>query len=685
MVSYRNFASMSFLYPSFLFALSAIAIPIIVHLFYFRRFKRVYFTNVRFLRELKEERSSRNKLKHLLVLLSRILAVSFLVFAFAQPYIPKKDTKIVQGNKAVSIYVDNSFSMNAGSGVMLFDRAKRKAEEIVGAYGPEDKFQLLTNDFEGKHQRLVNKDEFLTYLEDIQISPSVKTLNDIVLHQQEILSESDSEQKNLFILSDFQKNIVNFENDTAYNLFLIPLQAAEGQNVYIDSVWFENPARTLNEQAQLLVRIKNNGSNDVQNGKVELRINDQVKSIRDFTIQANDKTIDTLSFTISEAGWQNAVVQITESSTIEFDNTYYFTFEVAEQINVLVINSTTGANAYLNEVFKQLAGFSVQNQPENQIDYGKLPANQLIILNQLRSLSSGLSAALQQYVNNGGSLLIFPSANVDLNSFNNLMKVLRVNTYISLNRTRRETDFINTQEDVFKDVFERIPQNLDLPYANSSFDLTSYSNTGEEVLLRFRGGASLLSKYNVGSGRVYLCAVPLETASSNLVSHAIFLPMIYKIAILSSKGNMIAYIIGKNNNFETDIANMTSVADEVFKLKGTAEEFIPQQKTIGSKLYLSVSNQVKQSGIYTLFKTISQPLATYGFNYNRLESDLEYFDVSELQKMYNASNIKFLEDNTELSVLVGQIDRGITLWKWCLLLALMCLLFEILLLRFWRT
>ena len=150
---------MSFLFPAFLAALAAIAIPIIIHLFYFRRFKRVYFTNVKFLKELKEERSSRNKLKHLLVLASRVAAIALLVLAFAQPYIPQSQSKTVQGPKAVSIYLDNSFSMNALSNdVSLFEKARAKATEIVDAYTTEDRFQVLTNDFEGRQQRLITKD-----------------------------------------------------------------------------------------------------------------------------------------------------------------------------------------------------------------------------------------------------------------------------------------------------------------------------------------------------------------------------------------------------------------------------------------------------------------------------------------------------------------------------------------------
>ncbi|HRI27272.1 MAG TPA: BatA domain-containing protein [Chitinophagales bacterium] len=677
---------MSFLYPSFLLALGAIAIPIIIHLFYFRRFKRVYFTNVKFLRELKDERSSRNKLKHLLVLLSRMLALVFLVLAFAQPYIPTANSKIVQGSKAVSIYLDNSFSMNAGSGVTLFERARRKAEEIAAAYSPDDKFQLITNDFEGKHQRLVNKDEFLAYLEEVSVSPAVQTMSDVQLRQKQALADADVQQKNLFYVSDFQKNIVNLTIDTAYTTYLLPLQSAEGQNVYVDSVWFEQPARTLNEQVQLLVRIKNSGTGAVQNSRMELRINNQTKAVRDFSVEPNAQTTDTLNFSVTETGWQRAEVLITESSTVEFDNTYFFTFEVAERVNVLVINPASGGNAYLNALFKQLTGFMVVNQAENQLDYAKLPTNQLIILNQLRSLSSGLSSELQNYVNSGGSLLIFPSATADLASYNNLLKAMRVNTYTALNKNRRETDFINTRQDVFNDVFERIPQNLDLPFANSSYDLTAFANTGEEILLRFRGGASLVSKYNVGAGKVYLCAVPLDLQSSNLPSHAVFPPMVHKMALLGGKGKVYALIIGKDNNTEVDItATATTAPDEVFKLKGSAEEFIPGQKMVGSKLFLSVNNQLKQAGVYALFKTITQPMAYLGFNYNRTESVLEYESNADLKRRYNQPTVKFLDDTAELTSLVGQIDRGVILWKWCLILSLAFLLAEILLLRFWKT
>src|SRR6202008_351487 len=101
---------MSFVYPAFLYSLFAILIPIIIHLFNFRKYKTVYFTNVKFLRELKQESQSKSRLKELLILLSRILAISCLVLAFAQPVIVDKNSKVKVGQKAVGIFIDNSFS-----------------------------------------------------------------------------------------------------------------------------------------------------------------------------------------------------------------------------------------------------------------------------------------------------------------------------------------------------------------------------------------------------------------------------------------------------------------------------------------------------------------------------------------------------------------------------------------------
>ena len=166
---------MKFVHPEILWALSALAIPIIVHLFNFRRFKKVLFSNVAFLKEIKQETQSKSKLKHLLILFARLLALACIVLAFAQPYLPGASQNQVAGDRAVSIFLDNSFSMQSeNQDGPLLELAKNKAIEIASSYSPTDKFQLLTCDFEGRHQRLVSREEVIDLIQEVQISPSNK-------------------------------------------------------------------------------------------------------------------------------------------------------------------------------------------------------------------------------------------------------------------------------------------------------------------------------------------------------------------------------------------------------------------------------------------------------------------------------------------------------------------------------
>ena len=174
---------MKFANPHFLWALLSLLVPIIIHLFHFRKFKTIYFTNVRFLRELQQETQSRSRLRHLLILLSRCLALSALVFAFAQPFIPSA-AKQRTGSRAISVYIDNSFSLDAqGESGSLLELARKHAQDIARSYKPSDRFQLLTNDFEGRHQQLLTREQFENMLDEVKPSPVSRKLNEVIERQ----------------------------------------------------------------------------------------------------------------------------------------------------------------------------------------------------------------------------------------------------------------------------------------------------------------------------------------------------------------------------------------------------------------------------------------------------------------------------------------------------------------------
>ena len=675
---------MQFLYPTFLWALLALAIPVIIHLFSFRRYRKVFFTNVRFLKEIKEETSSRQKIKNLLVLAARCLAILGLVFAFAQPFLPQQD-KVLQGDRAVSIFVDNSFSMNALSqDVPLFEKAKQRAREIVQAYAPDDRFQILTNDFEGRHQRLISKEDALAMIDEIKPSPASREFSKVMQRQQQALNLGKAPNKIAYILSDFQKNVSDFSayKDTSMQVNLIPLQAVQEKNIAIDSAWFEAPVQMLNQVSQMVVKVRNYSTEPAENVRVTLKHNGQEKPVGTFNIPAKSVITDTVNITILNTGWHEATLTLSDYP-VQFDDSYNFAFYVAEQINILTINDNL-PNKYLGAAFGGSAYFKVTDQNSKNIDYSKLAQYQLIVLNETTNISSGLAAELNTYAKNGGNVLLFPNGSGNATAYKTVLDIFRANEFSGFDNAERQVSTINTDEFVFNSVFINKTDNLKLPTTKGNFKMGNVSARGGEALMTYRDGSVFLQKYNVEKGNFYVCAAPLDERFSNLSkSGEIFVPMLYKMAIATAKSPQIAYTIGKDEFVEAE-ARVTA-GESTYKMKGKNEEFIPDQKTISSKVILGVSEGTREADFYSLYINPQETIAKYAFNFDRKESDLQYFTKDDLAK--NANKNLFVIDANEkanFTDLVGERSQGIALWRWFIILALVALAIEQLLLRFWK-
>ncbi|MEM8523142.1 MAG: BatA domain-containing protein [Bacteroidota bacterium] len=677
---------MQFLYPGFLWALLALAIPIIIHLFHFRRFKKVYFTNVRFLKEVKEETSARSRLRNLLVLLMRLLALALLVFAFAQPFLPQ-DTEVKQGKKAVSVYVDNSFSMEALSeDVPLLEKAKQRAREIVSAYAEEDRFQVLTNDFEGRHQRMVGKEDALNLIDEIAIRPAVRTLDKVLTRQQQALESIDIENQVAYQISDFQRNVsssLNEWRDTSMEVNLVPLQSIQENNISIDSAWFDAPVQILNQTNALIVKVRNWGNEAAENVRLSINYGGQNKPIGTLSIPAGEYVIDTAQITVLKTGWQEAELVITDYP-IQFDDHYFFSFQVAEQVKMLSINESA-PNRYLQAAFSNSNYFKLDNQASQRLDYSSFSDYQLIILNDLNSISSGLSSELNQFVSNGGNLLVFPSSSANIGTYNSLFNSFPANELRRYEQQVRAVGGINTDEFVFDDVFESTSRNLKLPNTQANFILSEFSSRRQENLLTYRDGNPFLTKYQVGQGNLYVCAAPLNEQVNDLVRNGeIFVPMIFKMAISSGETPEIAYTIGQDELLEAD--HKISQTEQVYKLRSNANEFIPEQRVVRSNVLLGINNQIQQAGFYNLFLDSDEKLHQYAFNYDRKESNLSYYNEADLKNLVDENiNIISATARANFEQLIGERSQGIVLWRWCLILALVFLGLEVLLLRIWKT
>ena len=671
---------MSFVYPQILWGLLALAIPIIIHLFHFRRFKKVYFSNVKLLKEIKEEKSARNKVRNFLVLLSRLLAIAALVFAFAQPFISKNNS-VKAGKNYVSIFVDNSYSMMAATeDVPLIDKTKKRAEEIVEAYDPADQFQILTHELKGSQQRWISKDNVRNAIDEIELSPKVNALSNVLLVQQQTAPGDGNHI--LYMLSDFQKSItdIELEKDTTLEVNLIPMQAVKESNIAIDSAWFESVVPSINQNNKLYVRVTNHSDENQKDVRLSITHNGQNRPEGTMDIPAHSSITDTINLLLTKAGWQEMEIKI-DDYPIQFDDSYFINFNIKESIKVLSINNA-GNDRYLTALFRGLNQFDLDNVSESSIKYDKFKDYDLIILTSLTSVSSGLTGSLKTYVENGGNILVFPTRTANIETYNAFLNQLNANSISQWENTEQAVSKINTSEFVFDNVYTSTNSNLKLPITKGHYNFTSFSARGGEYLLRYRSGQNFLTKYNRGKGKLYICAAPLDVKYNDLVTNAeVFVPMLYKLSFSATQSEKISYAIG-NDNY-TEVNNTSSNNEIIYKIKGE-EEFIPGQTNMGNTTLVNFNNMIRKAGFYNL-NLEDQLVKGLAFNYDRIESNLDYESTDELNERYGANaNVIGNTASADLSQIIKQKDQGIRFWKWCLILALLFLAIETLLLRFWK-
>ena len=677
---------MSFVYPWFLWALLAIALPIIIHLFHFRRFKTVYFTNVKFLKEVKEQTSARSKLKHLLVLLARIMAVIALVLAFSMPFIPAKNGTSRAGNKDVSIYFDNSFSMSAESeDVRLVEKARTRITEIINAYGVDDRIQILTADFEGRDQRLLSKEDARTRVNEIKVTYKVRSLSKVLARQKQAVKAGNNRLKELYIVSDFQKNISDLDmyQDSTIDLTIVPLQSVQNQNVAIDSAWFQSPVQSLNQPNPLIVKVRNLSKKEIPGLRMSLQIDNQTRPLGTLNLPALTAIYDTVDVPVLRTGWHEAKLNIADFP-VEFDNDYYFTFKVDEQVNILQIYQDQ-PNQFIQASFADNDYFKATAQQVGQLNYAAFAEYDLVILDELPSVPTGLISELKNYVSNAGNVVLFPHPEANVADYNNLCKQFRANTYTSFEEQERKVSYVNFQEFIFNDVFEERRSNLKLPITSSNYKFSRKASTQEEVILRYRDGGSFIGKYKMDKGHLFLCAAPLRLDYSDLVKNGeIFVPMLYKMALSATSENKIAYIIGQDEVLETD--NRTTTAEMVYKMKGARTSFIPEQRNMGNRMVLGMNNQVQEAGFYNLYLSPESVLDKFSFNYDRKESYLSFYTPEELVKLLG-NQVAVIEgtNRNDFQEVINAQSKGSPLWKFCLFACLFFLALETALIRIWKV
>lgn len=650
---------MQFLNPLFLFGLLAISIPIIIHLFNFRRYKKLEFSSIKYLKQVLLETKKQKKVRNLLLLLSRILSILFLVLLFSYPYIQKQDSNLLSKAKnSVVVFIDNSFSMqnNSSQGSAL-DQAKQRAKEIINAYGNEDSFMLLTTELLGKHQSFVDKKRFVELVNEVEIS-SVSSLNSSSLQKAFSLLNTKQTNRLLYFISDFQSpgvDVENFPMDSTVLTNFVPIEVNNLDNLYIDSISFASPIFSLSNNVTINIKVKNSSENDAEKVGLKLYLNDKQISIASVDIPSNQSEVIEMSFPLESRGIIHGRISILDNP-ISFDDDFFFTIHTKESINILSVNSQS-PNPFIQKLFSNTPELNLVNINDKSIDFSEFNKYSLIILNSLRTLPSGLVSELKNFRQNNGDMIIIPDNQLDLNSFSNAMREMSLPYYSKLNERENRVMIIDDNNSLFKDVFTSKEKDMEKPVSKRYFSLSQTKTLSNQVLFEFENKESFLSLSQDKDSKVYIFTSNLSSDNTNFVSQALFVPTLWNMALFSQKIPQTFYFLSGDNNIDiTSSVNSTNL--EVLHIKSLDNKVsvIPQITKANNRIMINPINTPLKSGNYNIYNK-EELITGVSFNYDRRESEMRFLTNTQLKDKIKPMKTNFKVLDTKNQMISSFIEK----------------------------
>ncbi|WP_299991580.1 BatA domain-containing protein [uncultured Pontibacter sp.] len=668
---------MAFLYPSFLWALAAIAIPIVLHLIQLRRAKRVEFSNVKFIQVSKDLTASQRNLKELLILAARILFITFLVFAFAQPFLPASETVRPVDSSQVTIALDNSLSMqnlHAEDDLTLLTVAADQAKKVLDIFPSTTAISINTNSNYNR-AATVGTNDAVNELD--QLSHSTRPFV-----SQQVMSANQVAAEHVFLFSDFQKSyfepslLSRVDSNRIYHL--VPLKAAGTSNVFVDSVYLADEFVRPGTEGTLYVRLYNAGDKAIPDCPVKLVIDNVQLATLSIDLPPKQITETAINFTIRGEGNKRAWVEV-EDYPVEFDNLYYFVLQPSGRLSITEISGNE--ESPLQRLYRNEPLFQIQRFSPNNIDYARLNSSDIIIIQGIDEIPAALVSTLDTYVKSGGTLAVIPPSTERSSSYAALMQSLSIPASLNAgSSTKTSLGIPDRDNPFFKTIFADYDPKMQMP---ASVRKLAWSRSSEDIL-KYRGGTPYLSRFDRGQGKVYLMAAPLQPEQNELVNHALFVPVMYRLAISSYKQEQqIAYRL---QNMAITVPIQKQVGGEsIFKLVKDSTVFIPEQQVRGGRLVFNVPPDLDEAGFYEL-QHQGEAVSSFAFNFDKQESVLDQYSPAELRSFLpEGQQHVHVYDYSDTFSVKSEFEKrffGVTLWKYCLLLCLIFLMAEIALIRF---
>ena len=648
---------MQFKHPEFLYALLLLIIPIIIHLFQLQRFTKVPFTNVKFLKKIVQQTRKSSQLKKWLILATRMLAFSCIILAFSQPYFSEQQK--LQKTKTI-LYLDNSLSMtykNQGQEIL-----NKSYQEIIENFSANSEITLLTND---QVFRDLDQKELKNTLLNLQTSTEKQSFEMIFFRINQEIKANTNTLSHAILISDFQhfKNI-NKANVTNVNTSILLINTAPStfENIFIDSLYI---AKKEFDKITLKAQISNTNSSK-ENYSVSL-YNDAVL-IGKTTTPLSKNSLSEVEFIIPNQENFNGKISVIDEK-LSFDNSLFFHLSKPKKIKVFSVGKTT---SFLAKIFTKN---EFDFQQKSRINLNEIKNQHLIILNEIEKIDNTLTSALKDFQKSGGSIIVIPSPTIDLITYKNLFRELRMGSITTLQQQELSITNINYDHPILSGVFEKSVTNFQYPKVQSYYKTELTNNA---AILQFQNKEAFVSQLNTKNGRVFWFSAALTLENSNFQHSPLIVPVFYNIGLQSHQLPKWYYTIGESNNINVDISLRS---DEILKIENQQEEFIPLQKVYKNSVKITTINEPKKPGFYKLTNS-GTTIETLAYNYSRDLSVLNYTDVSELFK--DSKKVTVSHSIKQAMSELNDLNQIKSVFRWFLALAVLFLLIEIVVLKFFK-
>lgn len=682
---------MIFLNPAILFGLFAASIPVIIHLFNLRKLKKIEFSTLAFLKELQKNKIRKIKLKQWILLALRVLIILFIVMAFARPTLKSFQVGgTTSAAKTTAIFIlDDTFSMSVvdqkGS---YFNQGKEIINKVVSQLQEGDEVGLILVSNPKKENKLTsNLSEFLKTTDQLDLNYTSGDINSALVKSAQLISESKNFNKEIYVLSDFQKDKItnkNLTNDLSellnesVKLYSFDLSDKDVFNLSVDDLKSNNQIFEKDKSVSFSITVTNNSRQDVNSAVVSLFLDNERAAQKSFDVNAGRSINVEIEAVPKSTGFIDVTAEI-ETDEIEQDNKRFASLFIPEKISVGLFAENNNDLSFV-DLALQTTGetkYVIERKNINQLSSQQLNRFQTIILSA-NSLSSGIEQ-IKNYIQNGGGLILFPSSVPDQIKLNQLYSQLGLGVNSSFvgkvnsNDLKIKFDKTDFNHPIFQNVFQNDEKKkYESPELNAYYKNSSAGNQ----IISLVDGSSFLSEIRFGKGKilVFNCAPVLTWSDFPIKS--IFAPLMNKsVAYLTSKErDQNIFIAGEEVNI--NLRNQNSSQIKIIK-PDKSEEFIKLNDN-PSRDYLAYSN-TNEAGNYK-FYSVDKLVDNISINTDPAESKTNYADESDFENYLK--EIKFdgtyvpIDKESNITEKILQARFGSELWRYFLLVAIILALIE---------